>query len=151
MANEPVVKTEGLRELTRDLRKIDAEFPKRLREANKAVAERVVLPEARRRAGMSYRNVAGGMTRAGSKLTGSIRPLASQRGASIALGRASIPYGPGMEWGSTGKRRRARQFPARSGKSQGFILYPTVREKQTEIRDVYFEMLGDLIDETVGG
>lgn len=135
----------GLKELRRELRKIDAELPKEIKRINKFVAEQIVLPGARRRGAMPRRNVAGGQARIGAKAAASIRALAQQGKAGVAMGGARFPWIPGSEWGSTGRNRRARMFPQRSGVSKGFILYPAVREKEADIREAYAEMLDDLL------
>jgi hypothetical protein len=135
----------GLRELRRELRRISTELPKEVKRINIEVAERIVLPEARRRGAASRLNVAGGQARLGSRGVATIKATRQQGKAGVQLGGARVPWGPGSEWGSTGRNPRARMFPRRSGVSKGFILYPAVREKEPEIREAYAEMMDDLL------
>lgn len=136
------VRVEGLRELRSALRALDATLPRELRAVNKRVVEQVILPEARRRAQQTRTNIAGGPARLGSKGLATLRALATQGRAQVALGSARVPWAAGQEWGSTGKNAKARMFPRAA--EHGLILYPVVREKQAEIIDAYTEMLDKL-------
>lgn len=138
------VQVEGLRELRRALKQVEETLPRELRATNKRVVEQVVLPEARRRGQQTRLNVAGRETRLGSRGVATIRPVASQTSAGIAMGGARAPWAVGHEWGSTG---RYPQFPARptGGPSPGFILYPVVREKQQEIVAAYTAAIEPLL------
>lgn len=140
------VQVSGLKELRRDLRRVDAALPQELRATNRRVGEQIVLPAARQRAGSTFRNVAGGTFHAGAALAGTIRILSQQTAAQIAMGGARFPFAGGAEWGSTGKNPRARQFPLR-GSNRGFILFPVVRERQEEIRKAYAEALDGLLEQ----
>jgi hypothetical protein len=135
------VDIQGLKELRSALRKVDAQFPKELRLANKAAAD-IVVPEAKRRAGQSRPNLAGGVARAGSRGAGSIRALAQQTSAQIAGGSAGVPWFAGNDRGSGGAYR---QFPSAS--AEGYILYPAAKAKRNEVVEVYNKMLGELTHE----
>lgn len=122
------VKVTGLREFQKAVRKVSPDMGPALRTELKAVAQNVVVPEAKRRGGASRGNLAGGSTRLGSRGVATIRALATQKSAAVALGKSSVPYTGGHEWGSAG---RYRQFPPKS--SEGYILFPSVKAKQPEI------------------
>lgn len=93
------VKVEGLRELTGSLRRISRELPKEIRAINLRRAERVAQRSKQR-----------GPKRTG-RLTGSVRGLATQRNARVAVGRASMPpYPPVIYWGWPGHNIEPNQF-----------------------------------------
>ena len=129
------VNVEGLKQFRKELRSVGSQFPKELRLANKAAAS-VVLPEAKRRAGQSRRNLAGGTARVGSRGVASIRILASQSKAQIAAGGARVPWMGGSNYGSSG---RYRQFPAKS--KDGYILWPAALDKRPQVVDTYDKMV----------
>lgn len=139
------VDVQGLREFRRELKKLDGRFPKELRAINKRAAD-MIVPPARRNAGASRPNQAGGTARGGSKLVGTVRALASQSRAHVAMGGARVPWARGTEWGSSG---RYRQFPARS--SDGYVLYPAVKEMLPAIRAAYGDMVDQLLREAFPG
>lgn len=128
----------GLRELRKALKELDPKWPKGLREVNKRAAE-VVVPEARTRASQVRTNVKGNPTRAGSAVVGSIRALASQTRAQVAMGGARLPHAGGFDWGSSG---RFKQFPAAN--KEGYILWPAAKAKEEVIVAYYLKMLDDL-------
>lgn len=132
------LRVDGLRELRKELRAIDAAFPKELRAANKQVAEQVVVPEARRRAGALTR------PRVGSRLLATIRALASQTSATVAMGGARTPYARGMEFGSI----RRKQFAPWRGndRNAGYFLYPTIRERSDDIVETYSRVIDELTE-----
>lgn len=118
----------GLKEFQRAVKKMDPDMGPALRLELKAVAENVVVPEAKKRGGASRGNLAGRSTRLGSRGVATIRALATQKSAVVAMGRASVPYVGGHEWGSAGAYR---QFPPKN--ADGYILRPAVKAKQPEI------------------
>ena len=132
------IKVVGLKELRRDLRKLseDGAYKPGLRAAGMKAAT-VVADEARRTAARALPNHAGGVARMGPAL-GSIRPLASQRGAQVAGGGASYPWFGGDEFGSHGGHR-SRQFP--TAKEDGYNLYPAIERKRDETAKVYIEAM----------
>ncbi|HLI51920.1 MAG TPA: hypothetical protein VKU87_08990, partial [Thermomicrobiaceae bacterium] len=83
------VDVQGLKELRKALKSVSSDLPKELRSVNKKIAESIVLPEARKRADESRTNVLGHATRLGSRGASTLRVLASQTSATIALGTAS--------------------------------------------------------------
>ena len=137
MANDLSIGIKGLKELRSELRK--SGIQKNLTKVNKHVVNVVVVPEAKRRAAKSFPNIAGGMTRVGSKGINSIRGTATQTKAVIKAGGARVPWFQGVEWGSSG---RYRQFPRTAEK--GRIVYPVVEDKREEIIDAYWDVIDDV-------
>lgn len=138
MAGNIKIDVQGLKELRKELKAIDPKWTKELQQVNKRAAS-IVVPEAKRRASQSRPNLAGGVARAGSAGVGSIRALASQSRAQIASGGARVPWMGGSEWGSSG---RYRQFP--SANKDGYILWPAAKAKESEVVELYQDMLDDL-------
>ena len=147
MPENPGVQIAGLKELRRDLKKVDTGLPPLLKTLGKQIGEQLLLPDAKRRADRSFPNAVGNQTRAGAKLAGSLRVLSQQTGGQLVMGGARFPYAAGMEWGTTGRNPRARQFPLRAGVATGFILYPVIRDKQDAIRDAYEQGLIELLNQ----
>lgn len=129
-----VVGVEGLDALRRDLRALDAALPKELQKLNKRAAE-TVAEQARASYTRRYRQQSG--TGAGS-----IRALATQTKAQVALGSARAPYMLGQEFGST----RYQQFPPYNS-GQGEFFYPAVREASSDLPDTYADLLDKLVRE----
>ena len=138
------LRVDGLKELRRALKEIDPALTKQLQQANKHVVEQVVLPAAKQNATKHFRNAKGNDTHLGHVGAATIRATATQREAYVALGSARVPWAAGFEWGSSGQ---FSQFPARSGVSSGFILFPVVKAKQDEIMAAYTAMLDELADQ----
>lgn len=166
MAEPNAIRVEGLRELRSALRSVDKALPKNLQVENKAFAQEV--------AGV-VRGVYQGQHPAQSgRGAASIRGLASQSSASIALGSARAPYMLGQEFGanqraSLGGRRygvaggRARsikkssmrQFPryvpSDSGRGgRGYFMYPTLRARLPRLQQRYLEAIDRAFDRMVG-
>jgi hypothetical protein len=130
----------GLKELQRELKNLDADWPKELRKANKEAAEMVATRA--RRSFARGRGVA-------PKVVPSIRALAQARSAAVKIGGQRFPFAMGAEFGG-GKYRKGRptsaggyttQFLPHRGK-RGYHLYPTLRDSTDEVVDIY----GDLVD-----
>lgn len=137
MADDLRINVSGLKELRSELRK--AGLQKNLTKANKYVVNRVIVPEGKKRAAKSFPNLAGGLTRVGSKGINSIRGTATQTTAVVKAGGARVPWFQGVEWGSSG---RYRQFPKTADK--GRIVYPVVEDKRDEIIEVYWDVIDDV-------
>lgn len=135
-SRENAVQIEGLNEFRRALKAADAALPKEMAAANQRLGQRYFVPEARRRA--------TGRTnpRPGHKVIDSIKASRVQSGVVVQMGRNSIPWAVGHEFGSN----RYKQFPARSGRfgrgNAGYFFYPAVRATMGKIRDAY----GDILD-----
>lgn len=134
MASGGRIEVHGLKELRRDLRRLDTTgaYKAELRDAGRKAAD-VVATEGRRTA-MGAAN-----PRMGSVAAGSIRSLAGQARATVAGGRASVPWYVGHEFGSV----RYRQFPRRT--PGGRHLYPALARKRNEVIRVYSDEIGGLL------
>lgn len=138
MADKLSVDVEGLKELQRELRRLDKSWGKELRQANKEVASTVVIPDVKTQAAQPLMNVKGNPTRLGSKGVGSIRATATATKAQVAVGKAKLGHVMGHVFGSN----KYPQFPAwRKG---GYIVFPVIREKRTEIMGAYESMIDEL-------
>lgn len=145
MASRPVtsadtVRVEGLDELRRELRRLDdAGLSDRLKDANQKAAE-VVVRRARQRA--------AALGRMQQKAADTLRPARQAARAVVTLGRASVPFALGAEFGAgqdivTAGRNRGRrglnQFEPWRGRSRdaGYFLWPGIRDSTAEIVDAY--------------
>lgn len=130
---DEAIRVTGLKELARELKRLNSDWPKELRLAAKQAAA-IVATDARRRA-----TSAGGVL---GKSAPSIKPGGTQRGAYVKIGGTSWPYALGAEFGSV----RFRQFkPWRgSGEDAGYALYPAIRAKNAQVVDKFGDMLADL-------
>lgn len=125
------VKITGLRELQGAFKRVNADLPKELRLAFRAIADKVV-------------SVARGKVTADvgpGPAASSIRPRATQRGAGIAFGGPSAPHMPWLDFGgSVGRghkpgmawsgavKRDWRGVPSGSGR----YVYPAISEQREE-------------------
>lgn len=123
----------GLRDLQKELRAIDKDFPKELRLANKEAAQ--VVADATRASFASRGGVA-------PKVAASVKALAQQRNASVKIGGARFPYALGSEFGGRA-RRTTQQFPP--FQKGGYSLFPTVKDKREEVIKVYDEAIDRLL------
>lgn len=135
MANSAVrVDVEGLVELQRELRKIDAAFPRTLRVANNRVAQ-IVADAAKTRA-----ESLGGVA---AKSAASIRVQSGQREAAVKIGGARYPFALGAEFGSHQYRQfdpwTGNQWTDPEGLSVGYFLHPAIRAEVASgrVRDAY--------------
>jgi hypothetical protein len=142
VATADTVRVEGLDELRRELRKLDdAGLSDRLKDANYRVAD-VVVRRAQQRA--------SALGRMQTKAAGTLRPARQAARAVVTLGRASVPFALGAEFGA-GRgirdpgRNRGRlglnQFsPWRgSGRGAGYFLWPGIRDSKNEIESTYYD------------
>lgn len=127
------IHVEGLEELRRDLRAVDAKMPRQLTAINREVAG-MVAPTAQSRAS-GYGGVRG-------KAAPNIRARAEQRYAVIAIGGA--PYAAGAFLGA----RRYRQFPSYVGAGDPESIYAVgdaIREEAADILRLYGDRMAELI------
>lgn len=146
----------GLREFRTELRNVSRDLPKELQKENKAIAQEVA-GKARTAYQSLYQQRSG-------RGAASIRGLANQTRAQVAIGSARAPYVLGQEFGanqrqavagfrgsynygpgargSSARRSSMRQFPAykpsptgRGG--EGYFTYPTIRRMVPAIRMRY--------------
>lgn len=123
------VEIRGLRELASAFKAVDAGLPRQLRTEYLGVA-RVVADR-----------IAGRVSRGSSgRAAGSIKPRASQRGASIAAGGSAAEYYPWLDFGgSVGKGHRPgvpwSGSIRRDAPDGGRYIYPTIAGSGDEIRE----------------
>ena len=135
----PVVRIEGLRDLTRDLSKAGGKVSKAMPEANQRVAHDLVVKPARSKA--------SGQPGASGKLaqTG-IRAARRARAAVVVIGGTkSSEWALGAEFGS----KRYRQFqPFRGNQWEGlpgYVVQPTIRENKPRIEAEYLDTVYDTV------
>lgn len=130
----------GLKELRKALKTLDLQ--KGLQQANKRVVNDVVVPEARRLGQRPAPNLAGGVSRLGTRGLKSIRGSATQTKAFILAGTKAVPWVAGFDFGSSG---RYRQFPrAQKG---GRVLYKAIENKNDELIGTYMDAIDELTRE----
>jgi hypothetical protein len=131
MAFERIQVDPTLASMRAKLRTAGQEFTRRLQRANKAVAEEVA-----RKARELYKAHYTQRSREGAK---SIRPLATQTKAQVAIGSAKAPYGPGQNFGSN----KLKRFAPKADPDR--FLYRTVEDRREEIEEIH----GEAVDEVM--
>lgn len=127
------IKLVGFKELRKDLKALDEEgsYKPRLKAAGKNAAG-VVVDEAK--------SLAVAKTRMGSRALGTIRALAGQTRAQVAIGSAAVPWAVGFNFGSSG---RYKQFMPKHHPDAA--LYSAIEKKRAEVVKVYTSEIGDLL------
>lgn len=147
MADERSIEVHGLADLQKALRRIERTLPKELgaglAEAAKIVAD-AARPKVPRRSGDAQ---------------ASIKVRKTQRAASLAVGGAKAPYYPWLDFGGTvgrgrvsagNKQRAGGKFGGTAGSVRrpvipgGRYIYPTLKEKDTQIKAKVDEVIADL-------
>ena len=152
---ERAIEIHGLRELRRELKRAGEQFPKEMREANKAAAE-LVVPEARRRAPKGPHEGKPAV----QPITASIRAGGTQRVGYVVIGGARSPHAPVYEFGGTIPRRgqssaliaqqqRAHRGFERAGLAVTRVqarpyLYPAIAAVTDEIIEAYGQAIDRL-------
>lgn len=128
------VQVEGLAELNRALRLMDAGLQAELKAAGLKVAE-FVAADAR-----AVADTLGGVAR---KTAPSITAKGYTTGAGVSFGGASYPFAGGAEFGSY----KYHQFKPWRGNSSdaGYFLYPAIRQDVDRIETEYGNAIDDLI------
>lgn len=126
------VRIEGLKELRRELKALDAKWPKALQKVNKAIAEQVA--EGTR----SDFQALGG---SGPKAASTVKPLASGSRAQVKFGGKGESVAERVAGGNAFGSNRYKQFPTPGL----YALYPTLARMKGDIEDRYIEMLDDLL------
>lgn len=137
---EARVRVVGLKELIRELRRVDREIPKRLTTFMQPIGRRVALQsQAQARSlGSVHSHVASGIS--GGATGGR---------AYVSLNSGRQPAILGAEFGG-GRRRTTRQFPPwrGSGSNAGYMVLPTIWDQHDdilrEIEDTVFDLLETL-------
>jgi hypothetical protein len=127
----------GGRELRKALKELEGDdaWKGELRQGGLEVAQ-IVATEAQRTASAGATTISGKHASMGSRAIATIRPLAGQTRATVALGKASAPEAAGWEWGSGGAYR---QFPRK--KKDGYNLYPALERKRAEVIEAYGKVI----------
>lgn len=115
------VRVEGLRELRRDLGRVDKVLPKKLRGRLKTIGDKV--------AGI----VRGRMPSRSGRARGSVKSGVSGNNAYIQGGRKTVPYFGWLDFGGvlrpTGRRRGTQSRPRLKA---GRYIYPAIRQAQPD-------------------
>ncbi len=134
MANTLGVRIEGAKECRAALKAVDAELPRALKVGYKEIADKVATDA---RASFAAR---GGVA---PKVASTVRALAQQSGASVAMGDSAHPYSMGAEFGGRRSPTTQQFQPWRgSGANAGYSLFPAIRTG----RDHMEQQLGELFD-----
>lgn len=123
---EPV-QVEGLRELSRALKKYDDKLSDRLKEELKAGADMAALKAKAR--------IPRGPGRRPGHAANFVKGMATRSGrAYVKWGRKTLPYAGWLEFGGTIDQRpvRNRQI-TRPRRPEGYYVYPAVRDQQKNI------------------
>ncbi len=132
MAAAPTVEVVGLKALARDLAK--ASDPR----AGEVLGYM-------KRAGVQAANPVADATRSSlphdtGSLSGDVRVSANRTGATIRMGRKSIPYAGWVEFGGTRHRPHTTSRPFIA---DGRYLFPAARQLQSEVASLYSDAIGD--------
>ena len=123
------VQIDGIRDLQKQLRAMDADMPKQLRIALNSAGQ-IVLDYAQPKV----------PTRSGAA-RGSMKLRSSQREARIAAGGRRAPYYPWLDFGG----QVGPPGPKRPFLREGRFIYVAVREEQKKIQEALQKALSDLI------
>ena len=128
------VNVEGLADLRRALKAIDAAAPRELSAVGKQVAG-FVAEDAR--------SIAEGLGGVAAKSAPSVKASSSGGGGAIGLGGGAYPMAAGAEFGGRG-RPTTQQFKPHLGRT-GYFVYPSIRRNADRIEESYSEKLDDLM------
>lgn len=146
------IQVEGLRELTRDLRKADSAIPKQLTRVHKDLARDIVSHASAR------------APRRSGRLVASMRTSASAKSAAVMGPRpgGKVAYFGVQEFGGTTPVRRGVKHPVRHIKpyrggtrglpwwddeGAGYFLHPAARDRRKAIMDGYLSTLVNILEE----
>jgi hypothetical protein len=114
MVGGDTIRIEGLRELSRALKAVQAGTQKEIAQVFKSAAEKVATTARSR------------INSRSGKLADSIRPYGTQRAAGVRMGKQSVPYAGPYEFGG---------YPAgRPFIKEGRAIYPTFQEQEPIVR-----------------
>lgn len=133
------INVEGLAELSKALKDLGDDAPKKLKGTNKKAAERVA-PKAQAAA-----FAAGGVL---AHVAPSIKASAGAQFAGVAGGGAAHPAFGGAEFGGRGKPTTQQFQPWRgNGAGAGYAVYPTIRRELPDVEDLYRKDMDELLTE----
>lgn len=129
MAIEPIRVT-GLKEFSRDLKKIDADLPKALRVALNGSAE-IIVDEAR-----------GDVPRLTGKASASVKARSTKAAVRITGGGNRAPWYPWLDFGGrVGRNRSVR----RAFLADGRYIYAAYHNRQPEFAEILEAALLDIV------
>lgn len=131
MATIEPIKITGLREFNRNLRKINAELPKGLRDAHNEAAQLVVdwaVPKIPKRSGRAARSVRVASTRTESRIRG---------------GGRRVPYYPWLDFGG---KVGVNKSVSRPFHSDGRYIYPGLAAERDRIYEVLVRRLVGIVE-----
>lgn len=126
------VRVEGLRELRRELKAVDAQWPRELRKVNLAIAEDV--------AERTRSNLAG-MGGSAPKVVSTVKALAQQARAQVKAGGKGDSVAERVAGGNLFGSNRYKQFPTPGQ----YGIYNALAEMKDDIEERYLDMLDDLL------
>lgn len=129
MPGDVKIQVKGGRELRAAFKQIDAALTQQLKEGFKAIAE-MVAAEAR-----------GRVPKRTGTAAGSIKARGTTRGGAIAFGGSKAPYYPWLDFGGAVGRNRSIK---RDFISEGRYVYPSIRDKRSEIIDRTDDLIEDI-------
>lgn len=134
------VRVTGLGALARNLKAVEADFPKKVKRINGLISEDVAVKAKARALGL-------GSVAAHTIHEGGLRAGQSARTAYVFLGGTSAPFAAGAEFGSS----VYRQFDAwkGNGPDAGYFLFPTIRDEKETIEKIAHEEIEDLLNNFV--
>lgn len=130
------IEVHGLVEFRRELRRMGAEFPKELRQANRDAAE-LVAPEVHRRAPKGPHEGGGNV----QPITASVKAGGTQRAGYVQVGGARSPHAPVYEYGGTLRRHAST---SRTQVAAQPYIAPAIAAKTDEVVEFYGEALDRL-------
>jgi hypothetical protein len=135
------VEIDGLRPFLQGLKSADTSLPKVVQEIHKRIATETV---ENARSDPGYSGSQGGRL-PDRRVRDSYRARASQRESFILAGGPKAPEFYGQEFGGQ-ERPTTMQFPPHKG-TEGYSLYPKLREQTAEIEGRYFDEIADALEQ----
>lgn len=126
------VRVTGLKELRRELKAVDAQWPKALQKINKAIAEDVAE---------GTRSNLAGMGGSASKVVPTVKALAQQARAQVKAGGKGDSVAERVAGGNLFGSNRYKQFPPPGL----YGIYKALADLKDDIEERYLEMLDDLL------
>lgn len=132
------IDVDGLKPLLRDLRRVERDLPKAMRQSLIPVSQTVL-----RGATTKAQSLGGVHAHAARR---GLRAGATQNTAWIKLLASREPTILGAEFGG-GRRSTTRQFPPwrGAGRTAGYFVYPTIRDKSDDIMREVEDAVRDLL------
>lgn len=126
------LRVEGLKELRRELKAVDPQWPRALQKVNKEIAEQVAEGTRANLAGM------GGSA---PKVASTVKALAQQARAQVKAGGKGDSVAERVAGGNLFGSNRYKQFP----KPGLYGIYKALAEMKDDIEERYLDMLDDLL------